>query len=222
MLAILEQCQVCACPFPSHVSSSLAQAGSVLPHHSWSVDRPWWRASLCQYLVSLRGASVKVNSQWEAIAIHMLFLTVESHFVFSPSVHLSLWVYTSGINAAVVQVFELSLLSTSSGTVNTLWIHNILLSTTCGDIMGQLLGFFRFLDPFLCWNPLWWGHWLGCAAGQQQASAASSDTEECSSPPPEQREGSAGLNGAMFVPQQWICMGRKDFFLTNLGPGPWP
>lgn len=40
MLAVLEQCQVCVPAFLSHGSPSLAQAGYVLSHHSWSVDRP--------------------------------------------------------------------------------------------------------------------------------------------------------------------------------------
>lgn len=53
---------------------------------------------------------------------------------------------------------------------------------------------------------------MGCAAGQQQASAASSDTEECRAHLPEQWEESTALNGAMFVPQQWICTAREDFF----------
>lgn len=60
--------------------------------------------------------------------------------------------------------------------------------------MGQLLGFCRHLDPFLCWNSLCLGHWLGCAAGQQQVSVVSSDIEECRAHPSEQREGSSAPN----------------------------
>lgn len=69
--------------------------------------------------MNLRGSGVQGNSQWEAMAIDMLFSTLKSYLMFNPSVHLSLRVCTSGINAAIVQVFKLSLLSISSGTVNT-------------------------------------------------------------------------------------------------------